>query len=288
MTFNSAKWMILVIYLLLPIPISALDNPPPSPAETGQPPQTQPGETNNGSNTIQSHSGNPVIGEVTNPKQTEPPKNQNTKKRKIETSFNRGDIYNGLIVLFTFVLALSTIGLFIVTCKTANAAEKSANAATESVQILKNNAEMELRAYMSIDRITRTDKLDVLEPPNFDIIIINSGKTPAYNVRISVYAELVDYPPKEEITIPAIPGPPSAGIVGPGITIVSKVNIDGALSNKQNNALISKKTAIFLIGTIKYIDLFGNGRFVDFCFVHQGKRGLGADACPYQEGNNAN
>jgi hypothetical protein len=83
----------------------------------------------------------------------------------------------------TLVVAIFNAGLFIVTWKAAEAAQRAALAAEKSNRDARELARIELRGYLSVVGISIPHPDD--PSPHIRILVKNSGKTPVYNVRIA-------------------------------------------------------------------------------------------------------
>src|ERR1051326_4732465 len=95
-------------------------------------------------------------------------------------------IGTGVLALVTAALAVYTYRLFrearLARADSVHAlgvAEKSAAAATRSADVAKESMQRQLRAYVTVDRIT-TDKVDdKMIPTVVSVRLINSGQTPS-------------------------------------------------------------------------------------------------------------
>lgn len=135
-----------------------------------------------------------------NHSQQNPTANAPNSKREKESFWIR--TVDDPVALFTLVLSISTIGLWVVTWRgmsaqsrdmrkslqiskvAAEAAKDAANAASEQVAIAKKTAEIPLRAYVVIGAI------DVDRQTGEVVVqVLNKGNTPANNITISYRSE---------------------------------------------------------------------------------------------------
>jgi hypothetical protein len=213
------------------------------------------------------------------------------------------DRFTGWLVAWTFLLFIATIGSAVVlwktdntlhetlaeTKKSADAAEVSAIAAKNAVELADRTAERQLRAYISIKSISLSL---VGTAAHSDVKIKNSGQTPANNlvVRgiISTGQEI-----SQNRNLPAYFGnsPSNFGIVGLDVSKATNIlgqgeDIEfsifvGALSKKPppKSPLSAFPSRLFVIGAVYYTDIFGKQRYSRFCnyFVSAAKNGYCAE-----------
>ena len=121
---------------------------------------------------------------------------EDRKEREIKRALDRDlTSYTGWQAIFTFILivvGIFQLGLFIWqlrliresladTKTAAEAANKSADAAEHTVSTMKDTAERQLRAYVSVDSAEIIDLVAGFTPAA-RLIVKNSGQTPAYNL----------------------------------------------------------------------------------------------------------
>ena len=210
-------------------------------------------------------------------------------------------IYTLWLVIFTAILASSTIGLWIVTWLTLrhartdaqrqaiqmrsaiNAASSSAAWAEENLRESKVSSERQLRAYIGI--ISTSARLDIA---NFrgNLTIANRGRTPAHNVRGFGGVRFgVRYDPSWEGELRPFG---ARGYMPPGAELIFKiVEKTTDLGKSAPNDGIQR--TMFVFGKIEFDDAFGHARWLNYRFTVGGDIGSGkANFAPCEEGNDAN
>lgn len=155
--------------------------------------------------------------------------------------------------LFTVVLAISTIGLWVVTGRTLRHAERS--------------SERQLRAYVTIIS-TEIEKVRVNFVPRAEIRIQNTGQTSAYDTYILNNMLVARrYPLPEGADLPAVQirfadgkiGIPkcSHGVLGPSQTTATRGDSGGPLSPEDYAGITNGSRALYFYGFASYRDTFG-------------------------------
>lgn len=166
--------------------------------------------------------------------------------------------------------------------RSAKAMEESALHNEETLYVLKDNAERQLRAYLRVDVQSpqETSKGGIScrfsgGAGNLQIqvdcafYVINSGQTPAYAVVDSM--NIFDPCPTYLKTVPAIQALAAAGdrgksVVNPGqgITLLGSRTI--GVSNAVLTDLNTGKLMIVVTGTINFVDAFKKARSLNYAF----------------------
>jgi hypothetical protein len=150
------------------------------------------------------------------------------------------------VAFFTFVLAASTIGLWIVAICTLRHGRET--------------AERQLRAYISVDggsaRIVETIGTNFVE--GF-VSLKNSGQTPAYNCKSWVRIEIgtTSHPPFDQKSFGR-----GGVIIGPGTAF--NLPVHWQLNPADLAALRAETKRIYIWGETEYDDIFGHNRFLRF------------------------
>jgi len=242
-----------IILLALSLAGTALSQPPaPAPSERGQEPQSQT------ANTQLQPAGDHQATKPPPVTTVEQPKAQDTHSEPAPDTNNRDNKSSGKwglsaekwIALFTGGLFVVTFSLAVFTgflaCYTAKLWRSTSRLVTGSEE----TAKRQLRAYIFI----HDNKMDFKGGiGNFHIIFKNCGQTPAYNVTTCMrifledYPLVVDLPPAIETT-----GRP----VGPGTiqTIFERTN--KPLTDQEHGDIIAARKAIYVYGSISYVDIF--------------------------------
>jgi hypothetical protein len=185
------------------------------------------------------------------------------------------DVLNNPSDIFTFALAIFTFGLFLITRK--------------QLGVARDMAEIEMRAYVAIDKIEIKDVKETFAPTvTFDIK--NFGKTPAHDSTFISTIAIRHFPLGED-TLPDIPLPHKSVAIIPSGGVTNSQHIFGLkLDRAILNDLGSNKTAIYVYGKISYKDVFRKNHTTRFrCFYNglAGKLGETSDLNICDEGNEA-
>ncbi len=150
-----------------------------------------------------------------------------------------------VMAAFTVVLAIANYGLW-----------KGA----------RKHSERELRAYVSITEIGTRNFV-----PNgraeTKVTIKNSGKTPAYDLRIVTTFDIHKIPRDEFRHSSAQGTDESKGVLGPGIEIIAGGISRRPLTPQEHQATVRGEIAAFFFGMIEYTDAFKKRRFTNFRYV---------------------
>jgi hypothetical protein len=187
--------------------------------------------------------------------------------------------------------AINIVAVF-ATLAAALAAVMAARSAQDSVKVARENAQRELRAYISA---TPT-------PFHYDpftgrwsmaVEIANDGRTPAYNVCYGHKAVVADREgPRPSF---AITTPPAGSAQLPGVKTAVNPTLDdplsvsrGLLSPETHKAILKKEKVILVFGLLTYKDVFGDMHWVrfrykiDFTVIRKG------DVITAMDGNDTN
>lgn len=204
------------------------------------------------------------------------------------------------VAIFTFLLWRSTDKLWAVSQRQAqsmetsnqtnyiiaHAAEESAKAASDTVKSMNDIAERQLRAYMSIDKIERTDDSSQLGIPEFNIEIINTGQTPAYEVKINFWLSFREYPLELELEKPEITTFTSKGTFGTGQPGHSEIKFSRPITIDDIQMMNRGKGAFYIYGEIQYRDVFLKQWHTKFVFCYLGEKAMPKIQI-YKDGNEA-
>ena len=181
------------------------------------------------------------------------------------------------VAMFTLVLAFSTVGLWVATLALYIAG--------------KSHSERELRAYIVGATSAKFQRFTTPSPVTI-LTFKNSGKTPAYNVRVWTSSAVAIYPMENRPREPeGDPGEQSSvGIVGPGAEFHNEISSDIEVTAEERAEVIAGRCAFYIYGRILYRDTFGFDRTASFCHFLAGDRARG-DSGPlatYYKWNEAN
>jgi len=182
------------------------------------------------------------------------------------------------------ILAVATIGQWIVTkeavrvaARSAAASERSAAASEsqarttqESVQSTVDVFRLEQRAWVVVNSIVLTT-LKVDEPLRIDGDIVNTGKTPAFNIRLANTGIQTNYGPldiEEFIASGKLKKPikpPSTAVAGPNSSFKIPFSTDQNMTDTWVADIGSHKMWVYVFGDIYYRDAFGAEHLTEFC-----------------------
>ena len=160
-----------------------------------------------------------------------------------------GDFIDGngeaVIALFTIILAIATILLWVVT----------QGILTDS----RLTTQQQLRAYVFI-RDSMLEGFSSPSGPSFNITFTNSGKTPAWNLKIAMDAFILEHPSSQERHAGEFS---DHGALGPnGIYTMSATM--PALTQEEIADVRAANKAIYVFGRVEFEDAFGNEQWLVF------------------------
>jgi hypothetical protein len=143
--------------------------------------------------------------------------------------------------------------------KSTDAATKAAKAAEDGVVFARENARLDQRAWVTI-RVVRLLKYPTLnEKLPIEIILINTGKTPALSVGIAThcFTSLTSTGiSKVDLTVNPLNSEVSRGVVGPNVDFSSMVGDPLLIDTKQQiDDLESGFITLYVVGFVEYSDI---------------------------------
>jgi hypothetical protein len=181
------------------------------------------------------------------------------------TVFNRRfKITDLLLVIFTAGLFVATVFLWLST--------------RDLVEDAKHNAERQLRAYVFHSEQSTLD-VALGKRPRGDILIKNSGLTPATDVLAWAGITVANFPLVEELkrATPEYMKTASRRVVGPGGTFKINPVWEQTLTAQHMQMLENGTAAVFIWGEITYVDIFGRSHKTGINSYFGGDTGLRAD-----------
>jgi hypothetical protein len=173
------------------------------------------------------------------------------------------------MVVVNIVLDVLTLGVLVIMIMQRNEMIKQR-------EDLRENAERQLRAYISID----TASISIGTGPFggihgtyagevvADIRFKNFGQTPAYNVRLVTLVGTAAYPWDNSHRCP--PPNDQAGTVGPTVVFTALPKDPTRLDLSKIARLSSGDDAVWVFGRIEYVDAFKKPRWVNFRSFYRG------------------
>jgi hypothetical protein len=230
----------------------------------------------------------PPSGHPRDQQTTAQSENQNqTEKQHSLPGFVRFLFPDGIAV-FTFFLVLATIGLGIVaivqinfleraetiSAQSAKAAKEAADATRDSVNLAKDTAERQLRAYVYVLPPPQGIPNAVADGLQRAVVAVrNSGQTPAYQMQFRGNFGFGPYPAP---TNPTFREGPYGGamVLNPAteLTTGAVISTEEKFSQADLDSIVDGKTRrLYIFGSVIYKDAFGKDRVTEFCFAYYGK-----------------
>jgi hypothetical protein len=150
---------------------------------------------------------------------------------------------------------------------TATAAWYTRREAMSSV----DNGRRQLRAYVFPDQASLIWG-GTAKPTVAEIVIKNSGQTPAYRLSTAATIGVRGYPLADDIPVP--PLPPNRTVVPPAGGYTLSAGMEKPLTSDQLKGIQKGNQAVYVFGSIVYADAFGECRMTQYRFYYVG---AGAD-----------
>ena len=152
--------------------------------------------------------------------------------------------------------------------RAANAMEKQAKAATiasENVEIVTERTAQQIRAYLSVKIGTGVyqDATHIFEVmPQ----LLNTGQSPAHQVRYSARADVLPFPLPDDFTFPELPPPRYGfGALGPHQDFTMNAAVQKRFDdNEAEDIKRGKGKRVYIWGTVFYEDAFRKERYSNF------------------------
>jgi hypothetical protein len=135
--------------------------------------------------------------------------------------------------------------------------EKAAEAARDSVDLLRSSTHLDQRAWLGVTEVATPTELNEGTLLNPSAFLVNSGRTPAFNVvqragyRIVKTGDIFD--PAHEVSVSNIF---RQGVVQPGGKRILSIHDIGKISRQRADELNSGQYRLYLFGEITYDDAF--------------------------------
>ena len=183
---------------------------------------------------------------------------------------------NWLIMLFTggmLLVAAAQAFLFLRQLRlmrdSLDTAASAARSAESSVEIMRDTAQRQLRAYMSIE----TSKIEFPDPgrPKATINYRNAGQTPAYDVQIWIHQWIACYPMGCELPRPPDDFVMAKSLLGPGAYQTMVIEAPEPIAREPYLDLVgTAEGTVYVYGEIRYKDVFGHSHFYKYKFMYGG------------------
>jgi hypothetical protein len=133
-----------------------------------------------------------------------------------------------------------------------------------------DNGRRQLRAYVFPDQANLVWG-GTAKPTAAEIVIKNSGQTPAYRLATTAVISVTDYPLQADLRIPLMPD--NHTVVPPAGSHTLSVTMAQLLTGDQIEAIQKGTQAIYVFGEISYADAFGECRTTGYRFFYTGGGG---------------
>jgi len=146
---------------------------------------------------------------------------------------------------------------------------KSAQAARDSIDLSRDTAKRQLRAYMCIGKV----RLNVTPDKQLkaQIHIENSGQSPAYEVRTWALPVIREHPLNAPLDPPKVDALKGVSVIGPK---GEQIMVTKPLKVIQWGPLHTAHHAIYVHGECAYRDIFGDGYILKFRLIVGGPAGV--------------
>lgn len=163
--------------------------------------------------------------------------------------------------------------------------QESAKAATTSSNIAKSALEVSERAFVGVTSLTMDKDFAEGQGTKITAVIVNSGKTPAFNVRVRHYFAYAPKPISKNLRFTPM-ATVSTTFLLPLVQLVQASDKVPA-PPKEVRELIRRGTIAFVAyGIIEYTDVFKKKRVTKYCYLYDPALPLFFQVCA--NGNEAN
>lgn len=149
-------------------------------------------------------------------------------------------------------------------------AKKSADAATASVEVARDNAERQLRAYVTVELGDLTE-MEARKCPVATVLVTNAGLTPARDVSTSINVDLIrpgqafQVPEHLEVTRVSL-------VIGSKYDKKSRQMAKFSLTDAALEGIRAAECSIVVSGCTVYEDVFGKTWWTQFCHIYDGPK----------------
>lgn len=130
-----------------------------------------------------------------------------------------------------------------------------------------DNGRRQLRAYVFPDQANLIWE-GTTKPTMAEIVIKNSGQTPAYKVSTGLMIGSIEYPLRDNLSVPSTPSKPT--VVPPVASTTLSAGMAHPLTADQLKAIQKGTQAIYVFGEIAYTDAFGECRMTRYRLYYTG------------------
>lgn len=171
---------------------------------------------------------------------------------------NRGLFWINITMLFSFMVA----NYFII-----DSSNNSVELATKNLQAFESNAKLEMRAYLQIKTITKP-QFRVGEEIKFNIILVNTGKTPAYNIRDRHTYKYENTSLSIKDTVILSEYSVDIAVLGTNLPKDNIINTHMIPTQEDSIKILNGKMLLSVMGEFVYEDIYGDQHFTRYCLIY--------------------
>jgi hypothetical protein len=169
-----------------------------------------------------------------------------------------------------FVTATATIVVAFFTFTLWRATNRLWDAGERQLRYLSETAERQLRAYVFVVQIKVTDPDS--QHPQAEVVIRNTGQTPAHDTIVSSAANVYNFPPPTTVFDPTPVGPASSRFVfGPDGLGHKHIPLKTLLNEVVMRGMRDGQCILYVWGEVLYKDVFGKSQYTKFRFMIGGE-----------------
>jgi hypothetical protein len=152
--------------------------------------------------------------------------------------------------------------------RAADAMEKFAQAATESVATMKVTMSRQQRAYLCVNfQAAGFQNRETSFRFEVRLVLVNVGMTPGYKVNYKARAEILPFPLPDDFdfSLPDLPISRESTLGGFGQNLMLSAVVDRMYSEEEEIEIKSGSKRLYIFGTVNYEDVYQIGRRTNFC-----------------------
>jgi hypothetical protein len=178
------------------------------------------------------------------------------------------DAHDEILAVFTILLALFTLALWVSTARIANDAKTTGE---RTIFTMEDTARRQLRAYVGIENVPVQDADGISIPNAMGFRIQNYGQTPAHKLATVLLIATREFPLIKELDPPKPEDFKNFCVLNPSGTnmIIEKFTEEDFTNIKRD--LEDGKSALYFWGQIKYWDVFDMEQTTSFCHFMNNK-----------------
>jgi len=273
--------IILAFIIFLPT-LAQSQEPSPTPLKTIGNPKKHPTKIDNATNNCnRGTEQNPIFIKELSPEIRREGRAAEAKDRYQKATYERWTVVSTItIAAFTVIMGITTILLWKETKKTARFTGLT-------VATMKDTAERQLRAYLSSKIVEIPVNIDDHGKLSVTTTVKNYGNTPAHSMmgsnHIGIYnLPITDTNPLDKVTLA---DEISKSSIAPGEVYYMTITLKKQFTQNDISIIESGGRALFLVGEIKYVDVFGKQHSSKCCLISTGETFKHRTFSYYHEGN---